>query len=1436
MLLEIEEQTITPPTPKAPKQNKSGLTAEDQATVDELSSLIETNKAQLKEIGITDQADPRIQSLLRDTMAAQSVIEDILAKPKVKNKKVPRAVKPAPKPTLSPVETSASNTMKANQDTAEALVDLDDLVDAEVDEDVVSAADAIKLIQTKKKAASPIKQLTEEEETEVDNMRVEVDYLAATIDIMKREGASREELADKRAEKSALQAKIREITGEVLRDVVGRKAATWGSDPNDLVAASDFDSASFVGKDRVLLKDHGTAAGIVARIYNMLSDHMKDKVQVHYVENFLEHDWGFQPSGSWLMANGVYIKSANSSDGKAHIYLNGQTLRTREALVGTLAHELIGHFGIAEVLGGSVQYEQYLRQMLHSSPELREDVMSLLPSWQSYLTAWMKVNDINKLPDSQKTTYNIKFPDGVRKITVPHSIEVKMMDEYMAELAKARFLDKEFMQNVAGMGMKPVDTARRSALMAKRYSWLRSFLKRIKHYLTRIFGADTNNITEDDLNNMVAKSIDHLFETLNPDAIFQSDKPFVHPYVQRYEGGDGVTTEDGTEAFSQGQLDPADIIPMELASVTDLVGFHNGIASGLGNHADTVRSKLWQKMNDNFASNPVLRSMKALGNMKWQDSFNAIQSIAHGNIAKAEQYTVAMSKVLDTLNPLQNQTVFDYFTTKGYDPATLAVTPLQRAVIVKAKESIKMLGSQLAAAGVIDPKSYAENEDAYLHTVYLKYLDQYRGSGKKTSMLSWMKKRSKKTEQEQLMLGMIKDVKFLVPETLGTVARDTVLLEMFDNINKMSHQNGLHWVINKNAKITIPGLGKNKVTVDEAYRILDEWKFIVENHLQGNTQTFGTDDPSIVTITNNVGALQAKLDAIQNKALEEAFTAAQAAGDTAATDMQQFLLDKYTRLPNKPQMGTLRNKWVRKEIANDLDALTSAFTFGDKTNPIDKFFSRGGTLERINMLWKLSMVALNPGSWFRNLAGNFALLDLSTSTNKATLMKMLHEEVSGSMNGNQSKYWKLANEYGLFGATWSAVELQDFNNQYSGELKQAKAAFEARTNSSIDDKFHFVDERFLSWGKMMAQTVGAKTSKMYALMEGAFKATAFRDYVNIWEKQQGQSVDNLSEEDKQIIYTKAAKHANDSIFDYSQVNSMVKTLRRIPFGSPFITFSYKAGPAAIKAMINHPIKFAEYATLPALLTMVAMAANDWDDKDLAEIKKGLPEYYRTNPGVAFLPFKDKFGRPQILSLDYVIPWSQYTTAARKVYQNFVEDGGESPMTTGVTSIGTALNTFGFLGGPTPTGIAAMLSGKDSFTGRDIMTPGASASQQLGEVMTFAYNMVTPAWLSSHGWFSKMADAFGINSTGKPTTNRFGDIKYSPAQAVSDITGFRPVGVDVHAGRENNKLGYEMRLREINTLRHKLIKDPNRSNVQKANDLKGITERIKIIRQQMKDNT
>jgi hypothetical protein len=129
-----------------------------------------------------------------------------------------------------------------------------------------------------------------------------------------------------------------------------------------------------------------------------------------------------------------------------------------------------------------------------------------------------------------------------------------------------------------------------------------------------------------------------------------------------------------------------------------------------------------------------------------------------------------------------------------------------------------------------------------------------------------------------------------------------------------------------------------------------------------------------------------------------------------------------------------------------------------------------------------------------------------------------------------------------------------------------------------------------------------------------------------------------------------------------------------------------------------------------------------------------------------------------------------------------------------------------------------------------MTPGASGSQQLSELMLFSMNIMTPAWLSSHGWASKMVDTFVTNT---PPKDRFGDIKSTPGQVLAGITGFGAIGVS-ESGDYNRKKYYQKRLQEVATLRSKVVHDRNLSFEDRASKLRDINSRSKLIRTQMQE--
>ena len=1207
---------------------------------------------------------------------------------------------------------------------------------------------------------------------------------------------------------------------------------------------------------------------IFDKFLNRISDSVKSKVTLHFIPDFKTYDkWeklhGFstRASGQMPYGRGLFHIDRN---GKPHIFMNGSI--SPNDFKETFVHELVGHFGARGILelfstkdpdSTLSKYDNYLVNLINSTPYLRQKVMDRYENWRMYHSNYLKdkmkpgesyddyFNRLEKGKDYLEYKVTLRGKPGT--VRIPSEVAIKFADEHIAELAKELVFDEKFIEREVGYGAKDseVRTRKRSELN----KWLSSVLKRIKHYLRSIFGDYTNSISEQDLKKLIAKSVDTMFTvvdkdlfTLAPKGTIVNTDGYSVPLEQR---NTTLSIDDAIrmDVFGE-QLDPEDItsnfkIDTKFENAVEVVEELN---RGVADTSKTINEEMYTKLDKFLREHPLLSSLRVFKNMPYQEAYKAIQNVYKGKIGKIEDSVSAMSKLLEGLSPTANAALFEYFTTANADVNKLSLTLPQKNIAKKAKDAIRELGQVSVDLGLINKETYELNKDAYLHTMYLKYLSQYRGSGKSTSMLSWMKEKKKLNAEEKAALGQIKDVRFLVAETIGVIGRDHVLINMFNTLHEVSDQHKLYWTLSQDKTVKMPWDNRKTKSIDQAYQILDDISFIIEKSKDENQLTFDGQTTTIAKLKENAEEIKRRIDAIEHQAWDEAFSHFKEMGWTTTSDRSEFLRNHYKQIPNKPKFGKLRGQYVRKEIYDDLDIYTSSYDLSNK-NEIEKLFARGGLLERLNRFWKQSMVAFNPGSWVRNVFGNFSLLDLSTSTSSVKLAGMLHEELMNEFKGNPSKYWKLARDYGLFGTTFSAIELNDIYSKAQDELESARISWEARTKSSFDNSLPFLDDRLASianvgkvlkeYGKEGYHRTSATTAKWYALLEGSFKTVAFRDYIQQWESQNADKypggLDSLNDNERVALLAKAADHANTAIIDYSQAHSWIKTLNRIPFGAPFLTYTYKAGPIAVRAMMNHPIKFAKYAALPAMLTMLSAAINDWDDKDIEKFKSRLPEYYRNNPGVAFIPFKDSTGRPQILPLDYLIPWSQWATAARKVANNFYEDQGVSPIGTAVKSVGTLVHEFGFLGGPTPSAMSALLSGRDDFTGNQIMTPGASADQQLFDLMKFSWNMAAPAWLSSHGWFSKMYDAFGT-----PATNQFGELKYTPLQAVSDITGFRPISVNMKGGLDARQKEFQSELRDLSTFRNRIAQDRSLSSQEKATKIRDIVLREKLLRNRMRE--
>ena len=837
--------------------------------------------------------------------------------------------------------------------------------------------------------------------------------------------------------------------------------------------------------------------------------------------------------------------------------------------------------------------------------------------------------------------------------------------------------------------------------------------------------------------------------------------------------------------------------------------------------------------DDAINSSPLLSSFKALGGIKADKLYRAFTTVGNMDLTKRTKLSLDVAKALQHVSAHQNTAIRDYFTTPNANPQDMQVSPDLTEMLVKAKEQINDNAKEAYTSGLISQQAYLKNKDMYLHTAYLKYLDTYRGSSKRTSLMNFLKSKSKLTEEEELRLGKIQDVRFLIPETLGIVSRDLILLNMFENISKASSIGNYNWALTTTEKIQYPGDRNKSLTIHEAYNQIERNEEVLSYIDASKHKTFGTENMTLQEIQKfreDTSKLKESLTELEGRLLDSAVSQATGRSDMSSEEKQEFLKKFYVKLPDNKRMGELRGRFVRKEIANDLDAFSNAFDIS-RHGFIESVFANGGLADRGTSLWKFLLIAGNPGSWFRNTAGNFSLLTLHTDTPSIALGASTMSELIDAGSGRPSIYWRIFSDMGGFGNTLSSTELQAFFKEHGNSLKADFAKSSRTANNPLDNYLTALDPNIFSITKAL-HAFQSKLSNGHSLVEGLFKVVSMKDYIKRWEKQQGLKHEVLTPEEKVILYTKAVDHANKAVFDYSRVNSAVKFMRgsSTPFGVPFITFTYKAAGASMYAALNHPVKLAAMLATPTLIGILGSLMGGLDDEENDTVKRSLPKYKRDSFGTTVIPWKDSRGITSTIDMSYLIPSAQYLTAGHELANGFT-DPSESVGQSALKS----LKTLGFLGSPVISTAAKLISGEDSF-GRKIITPGASSMQHLWETVHAVQDTILPGWLRSQGWVRDMFDEFASDT---PDTNSFGELKRSPTETVLGVTGMEFQSANVRQGLSNRGKEYQRTLRELSVFRSQVINDRT-DKFNKASELRGIAEREKLIRlemaTQLKNNT
>lgn len=487
----------------------------------------------------------------------------------------------------------------------------------------------------------------------------------------------------------------------------------------------------------------------------------------------------------------------------------------------------------------------------------------------------------------------------------------------------------------------------------------------------------------------------------------------------------------------------------------------------------------------------------------------------------------------------------------------------------------------------------------------------------------------------------------------------------------------------------------------------------------------------------------------------------------AIAKLERADLDGFKQIPDSPRYGALRGLWVREEIFEDM---VGAQNFIDPGS-VEAWFQKWGG--KVTRAWKTSKVALNPPSHFRNMMGNSIMLQLSGVPHHRQPLRFV--QAINSIK-DKDKYYQIARKYGLFEATFSNIELtriadewlalQDTNESHFGKLN----AMAGRVTNAIGD--------------------------LYQFEEALFKIMKLRD-----------NMENGMEEGAAMI------DAHKWLFDYSLVPRWVRWARNAPLGTPFLTYTYKAIPRMLEALVRTPWRYLPYIAGYYALQELLQYAFDVDDDDLEKLEKAYPEWTKNKGGLMLLPTRDANGNLQLFDMGYIVPWGMLADVAR---QGSNMEGG------------MVLDSIGVMSGPVADVISGWQTNIDPFTRKPIVDQRDPRGEQIKQRLWWAWGLAAPGWLTRSGFSGKLYD-YATDAVDKRT----GEPKLTGGQVAARFFGLTVYPLNPVESRKSNLFFMQREIEEIRYRMRSRLRDKNLDMGEKAKLRSEYNELIKQKQQELK---
>ena len=875
--------------------------------------------------------------------------------------------------------------------------------------------------------------------------------------------------------------------------------------------------------------------------------------------------------------------------------------------------------------------------------------------------------------------------------------------------------------------------------------------------------------------------------------------------------------------------------------------------------------KQWQLQ----VADPILNRLNfypfkdiTLGTMEQQKEYLDLRGLLKGHIYKTNVPINKLARILRKGGANDTTAAFDYLTTEGADPSTLPVKI--RGAAIASKSAIKKLTKELVRRGIISQESADKHEDAYLPRMYLKFLLERTdfGSGLKLSPKNYAKYRNDELPEDlrDVYYGEIKDVPFLITQALSVPASDLAKQDFMRDLS----QNPA-WVLETSlVDWTPPGLGakwapaarteSHRAEKARHTRTINKLKAEGRKHLaraarlkkQGRINEMnkarkaaGLVKKAIADYKSSEAAkaqqsgiqrrvpgvtrkvtpfwLKAEATALRNRASMMPDENHQKRAREVAAQMDevadQALGDRggvpkdFREMPNSARYGDMRGLVVRKEIYNDLVG-QSGFWIGEK----DLYDKIGDVATTVNAVWKTMKVPMNPPTQVRNLISNGVLLDISgvpfqklpryyirsfVELVRGTLVDASPETKAKfakiGVTPKRGTFFRMAIRNGIPASNFAAEELFKIYPDII-RVKGAKGGV-AGVLAKI--------------GEPLAR-LAQKPGDLYQFSETLGKMVKLMDMI---EREGASEID-------------AVAAAQKALFDYSLVPQIVRRLRRVPIGVPFITFYYKAFPEVLQASIRRPGKFVKYYAIPYLLgAALAATLHGVDDEDIEALRMALPEWLRAKGHTYIFPYKDASGRWAFVDFGYYLPWAVHEQSMR----NLLDLAGGD-----IESVDALMNQLGILGGPVPEAITASKTGRDAFRDQDIYRDTDPGREKVYKLFMYMWRMIGPSWLTDQGVTGHLYRS--INQI----PNYYGDPPLSVPQALGRGVGLNIYPVDPVTSRDRNIRRKKFRIRDQvralrGALRNQALDPRERGDVLKEHHaiIESLVDDLKLYQDQSK---